>query len=85
MRRRRKSSIPPETVRAISRLVREGWATDDEIYPTRSKATAKSQAYRRAIAEELGVDASVVTTRVWEESPEQYRFALTVREPVATD
>lgn len=80
-RRKRKSSLDETTVARLGDLMDktngEGqWVTDNEMYPDKKRATARSQAYRKATADYLNLDPTHVKTRVWQEDG-GFRFALT--------
>lgn len=81
--RRRKSSVPEHTVQRMAELMEESarlepsgrWVSDQQTYTDRKKAVGRSQAFRRVVAETMGLDVRMVKTRVWEQNG-QWTFAL---------
>ena len=80
--RRRKSSLDESAVLRIAELMDKPsslgkWVTDNEKYSEKKRATARSQAYRKAAADALNLDSANIKTRVWEDEDGGFRFALT--------
>lgn len=78
-RKRRKRTDQAMVAEMARLIVADNWATDGTAWRTRNEATSRAQGYRRAIAEELGVEMRRVRTRVWAEGERAFRFAVTLR------